>query len=109
MRLGSKHTDETRRKMSESKKGSKNQAWKGDDVQYVAGHERVHKMRPLTGICEHCRANPPSYIVHLPNKKTRTMPGTELHNVSGEYRWEDPSDWIEVCRRCHHHLNRERL
>ena len=66
-----------------------------------AGHGRVRKWKPLTGKCEGCGSVPPTHI-----RAGIVVSGTELHNVSGEYRWEDKSDWIEVCRKCHWRLNR---
>lgn len=67
--------------------------WRGDDVGYAGVHQWIAKVKPKTGICEHC-----GYVTFLtPGRKGAR---TEYANLSGDYRRE-LSDWKELCSVCH--------
>jgi hypothetical protein len=113
---GKEQSPETRAAISKANKGDGNGMWnkKGEksprwnpDPGYDLKHKRLRDLKPYTGTCERCGKTPPSRVVRLPNLRTRVRRGTEFHNLSLEYRWEDPTDWIEVCKPCHDKLDRE--
>lgn len=106
-------SEETRRKMSESKKGKKkpqrteehkhnmseamkgknlggnNPCWKGDDAGYTSIHDWVKKYKPTSKICDRC------------HKEKRL----EIANISGLYR-RDIKDYRWLCHRCHKKYDR---
>lgn len=83
-RIGSKHSELTKRKISETKFGSKNPSWKGDEVGYTALHRWVHLKKPKPLLCDLCKLVPPC----------------DAANISGKYlRIID--DWEWLCRKCH--------
>ena len=101
---GKKHTEETKRKMSEIKKGKnnpfygkyhteeakqkmrgeRNYWWKGDNAKYDALHVWVRRRKPKPKICEYCKKVTPY----------------DLANISGEYK-RDINDYEWLCRKCH--------
>lgn len=90
-----KHTEETKRKISESRKGltagAKHHNWKGDEVGYASLHRWLSYNHPKTGVCEFC--------------KVRTK--TQYANKSLEYK-RDIHDYYELCASCHKLLDMRR-
>ena len=96
-RLGAKHTEKTKKKISISHLGNtwgfqkghklglgnKSNSWKGDNVGYAALHDWVKKLFPKTKFCNACKIVPP---FDLANK------GTYSRNIE---------NWEWLCRRCH--------
>ena len=80
----------------------------GDDVGYAGLHQWLRRTKPLTGRCVWCGATPPDRVEHLPGKRTRIASGTDLHNLSGEYK-RDVTDYVEICRKCHHATKEKRV
>ena len=78
------YSEETKRKISESRLGDKNPVWKGDSVGYFAIHEWVNKHKKKPELCEECKAKAPR----------------DLANISGKYL-RDLNDWEYLCRSCH--------
>lgn len=83
--LGFRHTQEAKKRISESHTGSGNPAWKGDSVGYGALHSWVRRRLPNSGFCSDCG-----------QKKKRL----DLANISQEYKRE-VGDWEWLCRKCH--------
>lgn len=81
---GIKRSEDTKRKMAESKWGERNPAWRGDNVGYTALHNWVRRRLPKRSFCSMCAVTPP----------------IDLANVSGKYL-RDLNDWEWLCRRCH--------
>lgn len=79
-----RHTEETKRKISESRIGSKNYNWKGDKACLSSVHQWVRKHLPEPAFCEICKLVPPM----------------DLANISQKYK-RDFSDWEYLCRKCH--------
>lgn len=81
---GSRHSEESKKKISEAKRDNKNPMWKGDKVGYIALHAWVRRrlLKPI--LCSRC-------------KKRKAI---DLANISGQYK-RDLSDWIWICRHCH--------
>lgn len=110
MRIGTKHTKESKDKTGASMKrhyanggvhprgmlgkvghgvkgvnlGSKNGQWKGSAVGYHALHDWVKRRIPKPDICQCCMERPPQ----------------DVANISQEYK-RDLKDWEWLCRRCH--------
>jgi hypothetical protein len=84
---GKKHDAERRRKnaLAPKPRGPVNGRWRGDEAGYGAKHGWRVRNRPKAGFCADCGAEDK----------------TEWANISGEYRREDESDWIELCLSCH--------
>jgi len=76
-------SDETLKKISQSRIGDKNPMWKGDNVGYFSLHEWVIIRFPKPELCECCKKVPPHDLAN------KGIYNRELKN------WE----WL--CRRCH--------
>ena len=108
--LGRIHSEETKIRMSEIKKGKSlrhsgsfkqghevpkewresvaKAQWKGDDVGYFALHTWIRKELGKPDTCEHCgRSNLSGRFIQWANK-------------SRKYK-RDLTDWIRLCVRCH--------
>jgi len=92
---GAKHTEETKKKMSEAHlgvpsiwkgkmRGKNHPQWKGDEVSYVTLHQWVKRWKQKPEFCEICNKKPPH----------------DLHNISGEYK-RDVNDFEWLCNKCH--------
>ena len=100
-------SEETKRKISKSKKGVKiwggkrpgmdwiigenNHGWQGDNVGYWALHDWISKYGKKDGKCQFC------------GKTKETKDGriyTHWANISGEYK-RDLNDFLELCPSCH--------
>jgi len=103
---GKKHSEETKQKMSISrkgklsttlgktwkvqdtsnyiKKGDNNSRWKGDNVSYKGLHKWIRENKLKSDFCEECRI------------KTDKL---EVANLSGEYL-RDVNDFRWLCRKC---------
>lgn len=83
------HTSETRKKMSESKKGNKNPQWKGKFVGIKPLHRWVRRNQPKPQLCQDCKIKPPY----------------DLANISPKYNpktyTRDIKNWEWLCRKCH--------
>ncbi len=77
-------SEEAKRKIRDSKLGSKNPMWKANDVTYGALHEWIRNHKPKPEFCEECGCVPPY----------------DLANISGEYK-RDINDFEWLCRKCH--------
>ena len=73
-----------RKKLSESKMGSKNPMWQGDDVGYGNLHAWVRRNKSKPPLCEKCKEKEPY----------------DVANISGEYK-RDIDDYEWLCRKCH--------
>lgn len=81
-RKGFRHTEETKKRLRESKLGNKNPMWKGDKAKEHAGAERARRwFKPKP--CEYCG-----------NK-------AEIHHIDGNKLNNDPKNIRWLCRRCH--------
>lgn len=78
-------SDEERTAHSERISGEGHPQWKGDAAGYNTVHRWRHRNRPKSGVCDTCGAEG----------------RTDWANVSGEYRRDDETDWLELCRSCH--------
>lgn len=83
--LGMKHTEKTKKMLSEKFKGIRNPAWKGNEAKYNALHMWVRKRKIKPPKCEIC------------NKKTE---GLELAKISEKYT-RNLEDYKYICYRCH--------
>lgn len=85
---GRKHSQETKKVLSDLKKGKyngeDNPAWKGDNVGYGALHRWIKKIKPQPNKCEKC------------GKTTKDL---ELSN-NGIYN-RDPNNYEYLCYKCH--------
>lgn len=79
--------------------GKDHHRWAGNKVGYVGIHTWIKNRKTLTGRCEWCGAEPKPIIYNVGSKK-HTARGTDLHNISGEYK-RDVKDYVELCRLCH--------
>lgn len=77
-------SEETKKKISESKMKEKNGMWKGDNVGLKGLHKWVKSQFPMTKLCQCCKKVPPR----------------DLANISQKYM-RDLSDWEWLCRKCH--------
>lgn len=108
MRKGRHHSEETKRKLSEALKGSRNPnfgkpkseewkqnlrlklfgknnvRWKGSNVDLHTLHQWLRKWNKKPKLCEICHKVPPY----------------DLANISGKYK-RDIKDYKWVCRHCH--------
>jgi len=60
--------------------------WKGDDVKYIALHQRIYKLFGKASKCEACQ--------------TKLAKRYTWANISGEYIF-DKKDWLQLCSSCH--------
>lgn len=67
-------------------RGENNPAWKGDRATYHSFHRRVHELRGKACRCEHCGTTDPSLRYEWASKSKH---------------YEDPGDYISLCRSCH--------
>ena len=81
---GHKHTEESRKKMSEH-----STKWKGDNVGYRALHQWVRKYLPSPEKCQMC------------NEIKRLT----LANITGEYN-RSFCNWLYLCYKCHNRIDR---
>lgn len=91
MKIGSKHSIQTKQKISKSRKGlcvgNKNHKWKGNDVGYIALHDWIKVYYGRASLCE--------------NKLCADISKTyDWANISGKYK-RKISDWKQLCRSCH--------
>lgn len=77
---------------SSKRLGERNPRWQGDAASYNAVHRWRQRNCPKTGVCAHC------------NKRRKT----HWANISGEYRRDDESDWLELCVECHNRFDAQR-
>lgn len=89
-KLKERRSEESRKNYSESKKGSKNPNWSGDDIKSInALHTWVKRRLPKPKECPSCQR-----VVRL-----------ELCNVSPKHNPEtytrDLKNWFYSCRKCH--------
>ena len=75
---------EYRLKLRESKLGSKNPRWTGDNVSYTGIHLWGNRNIIKPELCNMCKKSAPY----------------DLANISQEYK-RDVSDWEWLCRKCH--------
>lgn len=66
--------------------GSKNPAWKGDNVGYGSLHDWVSLAKGKPNFCDHC--------------KSTSEKKYEWANISKEYKRE-LKDWLRLCTSCH--------
>lgn len=95
---GSKHSEETKQKMSESKIGEKNPQfgkinemgahWKGDDAGYCAIHQWIwkHFPKPEDGLCMLCHQTPLREAANITSVLNREF-----------------KNWAWFCFKCHRH------
>lgn len=83
-RRGKKQSEETKRKLSESRLNNYNPNWRNEDVQYRALHVWVRHRLSISKLCELCNLIPPR----------------DLANITGVYS-RDLSNWKYLCRSCH--------
>ena len=84
-RKGKKHSEETKKKMSEIKQKEKSTAWKGDNVGYRALHDYIRKYKPKPEYCTICNEY-----------------GKKLHCCSIDHTYtRNLEDWIYLCVKCH--------
>lgn len=86
------HGIETRRKEDNLRHDAGPAAWQ-ESVSYGALHARVRKMRGTPSECEWCGVLGPQTKYHWAN-------------LSGDY--EDITDYVRLCVRCHHQYDAER-
>lgn len=88
--MGRKHTEETKKKMSKTRKGllvgERNPRWKGNEVGYSAGHWRISQRWGKPNYCESCG---------------KTEGKFHWANRSGNYNYNDQNDWLRLCVSCH--------
>lgn len=81
---GREFSEEWKNKLSESKKGEKNNNWKWNNLKYGGLHKRIKQQIRKSDFCQICNKVPP----------------VDLANISGKYLL-DLSDWQWLCRSCH--------
>jgi hypothetical protein len=64
--------------------------WKGDEAKYLALHTRLYRRRGKPSYCAACDSRDPAGDY-------------EWANLTGRY--EDPSDFVRLCVRCHRRLD----
>lgn len=80
-----KHSEESKRIISEKHVGSRNPMWKGDGVGLIALHNWVRRRFVKPSSCGNC------------DVETTKL---DLANVSQKYL-RDLTDWEYLCRKCH--------
>ena len=63
--------------------------WRGDNVGYHGIHHRARKKFPKPDCCTIC-------------KKEGKL---QIHNITGKYDLNLPSDWVWVCASCHQDID----
>jgi hypothetical protein len=100
-RVGMKFSEEHRKNMSLSRKGTRlkenSPSWKGDKVSYRGLHYWVESVLGKPFKCAECG------IDKVPEGKIRWF---DWANVSGLYLRE-PTDWIRLCKVCHRKQEKE--
>lgn len=96
---GRKHSEETKRKMSITRKGMPRQfpimtnenhpGWKGDDVGYFALHAWMRRHLPKPNLCQNC------------DKITKRL---QVACVTAIYS-RDFSNWKYLCYKCHYEVD----
>lgn len=92
---GSRHSDESKRLISESLKGqhgSTARRWKGEEASYAAKHMWIVKHYGKAACCEN-----PDCTYDNPKRY-------EWANISGEYR-RDREDYKQLCPSCHRKMD----
>lgn len=96
--FGKKHSEETRKKISESKRNSKttprrssHPEWQGDFPSYQAVHKWLKKHFGIASHCDDC------WLVRAPYGKKQWF---EWSNTDGRYKRERAS-WNQLCVPCH--------
>jgi len=74
-------------------KGSESPQWKGEEAGYCAMHHRVEKLRGSPKSCSLCGTTDPALTY-------------DWANISG--RFQDPRDYIRLCRQCHTQFDQEK-
>ena len=89
IRLGKKHTEETKRKISNKLKGkllgNRNPKWKGKKVKYGPLHSWIKRILGKPTICKICKSTEKIEWSNKNHKYTRKL-----------------QDWQSLCRSCHH-------
>lgn len=86
---GIEHSVESRKKMSDSKKGSRNYNWKGGNASKISKHIYVAKNKPKPEFCEECGKKRKLNLASLTN-----------HNYT-----HNPEDYKWLCYSCHKKLD----
>jgi hypothetical protein len=73
--------------------GDKNTSWKGASATYKGCHLRVNRLRGKPQYCEKCH-------------DTNPLKTYEWANMTGKY--DDPSDYMRLCRSCHRQYDQSR-
>lgn len=89
-RLGKLASDETKKKMGDSHRGSKAYNWKGENVSYIGLHLWVYRN---LGKATYCFFN-----------KIHKAKRFHWANKSHQYK-RDLNDWIPLCPRCHYYYD----
>lgn len=91
IRLGIKHTEETKRKLSKALKnkylGEKSSQWKGDNASYTAFHSWIRRRKGAPKICEFCKTT---------NKERELCWANKDHSYK-----RNIDDFIPLCYPCH--------
>jgi hypothetical protein len=90
---GQTYTSERNLKISKSKLGFQNPAWKGDNITYAQLHKWIRGHKPKLSYCEMCGK------VNCP---------LDIANKSGKYK-RDLNDWLRLCVKCHEKYDLERI
>jgi hypothetical protein len=86
---GGHHTEDAKRKISLSRMGQNNSAWKADKVGYGGLHKWIKEHLSRPELCEKCNI----------------IPSRDLANITGIYN-RDFLNWKYLCRSCHEMLDR---
>ena len=88
-RLMVRHGLPRRPQIKRNQSGERNPQWKGGAAKYAALHLRVANLRGKPSLCEHCG--------------TTESPAFDWANLTG--RFDDPNDYVRLCRSCHHRMD----
>lgn len=93
---GKKHSEETKRRISENGRDDKNIRWKGGSSNYYH-----RKARELFGtfLCETCGISIEEYRLTHKHRKF------QMHCNSRDYTMLEVWNWKCVCSHCHHELD----
>lgn len=80
-----RHGVAARRAVKRDQRGPKNASWKGSRASYKALHLRVYSKRGRPARCEKCG----------------TTEAKRFEWASRTKKYEDPEDYLRLCRRCH--------
>jgi|SRR5215211_7912343 len=83
-----RHTKETKKKMSEQRKGENNHNWKANDISSWGLHKWLRENIPKPKKCEMCKAQPPR----------------DMANITGFYNRKF-ENWAWFCARCHKYFD----